>query len=197
MREDNSTFSLEEVLWTCILAKLKALKCPCYGFLKMTFHAVCNTALSEWKHPAKFEIWKCTVYKVIVSQKKESTLNHWNESFLKWIPSRFIVTSTWKISILPAHLLVFSRWSEWKYKFSLCHQVPLLEQAVSPGTLYTKQHCTHKHQVLQAWWNQPIANRTNHRRFASCKGGFGKNVLLSESFGSRWGNKIDKIKCIL
>ncbi len=30
------------------------LKCPYYGFLKMTFHAVCNTALSEWKHPAKF-----------------------------------------------------------------------------------------------------------------------------------------------
>ncbi len=23
------------------------LKCPYYGFLKMTFHAVCNTALSE------------------------------------------------------------------------------------------------------------------------------------------------------
>ncbi len=39
----------------------------------MTFHAVCNTALSEWKHPAKFYIWKCTVYKVIVSQKKEAT----------------------------------------------------------------------------------------------------------------------------
>ncbi len=27
-------------------------KCPYYGFLKMSFHAVCNTALSEWKHPA-------------------------------------------------------------------------------------------------------------------------------------------------
>ncbi len=78
-----------------------ALKCPYYRFLKMTFHAVCNTALSEWKHPAEFEIWKCTVYKVIVSQKKESTLNHWNESFLKWIPSRFMLTSTWSISILP------------------------------------------------------------------------------------------------
>ncbi len=32
----------------------KILKCPYYGFLKMTCHAVCNTALSEWKHPAKF-----------------------------------------------------------------------------------------------------------------------------------------------
>ncbi len=41
----------------------------------MSFYAVC----------VKFEIWKCTVYKVIVSQKKESTLNHWNESFLKHV----------------------------------------------------------------------------------------------------------------
>ncbi len=30
------------------------LKCPYYGFLKITFRSVCNTALSEWKHPAKF-----------------------------------------------------------------------------------------------------------------------------------------------
>ncbi len=45
------------------------------------------------------------MYKVIVSQKKESTLNHWNESFLKRIPSRFMLMSTWNISILPAHLL--------------------------------------------------------------------------------------------
>ncbi len=66
----------------------------------MTFHAVCNTALSEWKHPAKFKILKCTVYKIIVSQKKELT------SFLKRIPSYFKLTSTWNISILPAHLLV-------------------------------------------------------------------------------------------
>ncbi len=51
------------------------------------------------------------MYKVIVSQKKESTLNHWNESFLKRIPSIFMLKSTWNISILPAHLLVFSSWS--------------------------------------------------------------------------------------
>ncbi len=30
------------------------IKVPYYVFLKMNFHAVCNTALSEWKHPAKF-----------------------------------------------------------------------------------------------------------------------------------------------
>ncbi len=54
------------------------LKCPYYGFLKITFMQ-CVTALSEWKHPAKVSIWKCTVYKVIVSQKKEKTLNRWKE----------------------------------------------------------------------------------------------------------------------
>ncbi len=49
---------------------------------------------------------KCTVYKVIVFQKKESTPSHENESFLKRIFSCFKVTSTWNISILmPAHLL--------------------------------------------------------------------------------------------
>ncbi len=27
---------------------VKNLKCPYYGFLRISFHAVCNTALSEW-----------------------------------------------------------------------------------------------------------------------------------------------------
>ncbi len=63
-------------------------------FWKLPFMQ-CVTALSEGK----------ILYKVIVSQKKESTLNYWNESFLKWIPSRFMLMSTWSISILPAHLL--------------------------------------------------------------------------------------------
>ncbi len=44
------------------------------------------TAPSERKPPAKFQIWKCTVYKVVF-RKKESTLNHWNKSFLKQISS--------------------------------------------------------------------------------------------------------------
>ncbi len=33
-------------------------------------------------------------------------------------------------------------------------------------------------------------NRTNHRRLASRKGGVWKNESLSESFGSRWENKV-------
>ncbi len=30
----------------------------------------CVTALSEWKHPAKFSVWKCSVYKVILSKER-------------------------------------------------------------------------------------------------------------------------------
>ncbi len=44
----------------------------------------CVTALREWKHPAKIEIWKCI--KLLSLKRKESTLNHWNESFWKPIP---------------------------------------------------------------------------------------------------------------
>ncbi len=34
------------------------------------------------------------MYEVIDSQKKELTLNHWNESFLKRIPSHFMLTQS-------------------------------------------------------------------------------------------------------
>ncbi len=57
------------------------------------------------------------MYKVIVSQKKVD--NHWNESFLKWIPSRFMLTSTWKISILPAHLLRAQTWGNLDFRVGL------------------------------------------------------------------------------
>ncbi len=59
-----------------VTLKTGNLKVPLLWICDTTFHAVCNTARSEWKHPAKFYIWKCTVYKVIVSQMKESTMNH-------------------------------------------------------------------------------------------------------------------------
>jgi len=67
------------------------LKSPNHGFLKMTVHMVWNIALREWKHPAKVYIWKCTVYKVIVFQKWESTLSLWIELFLKRVISWFVV----------------------------------------------------------------------------------------------------------
>ncbi len=61
------------------------------------FFMQCVTQLLVNENILQFEIRKCTVYKVIVSQKKESTLNHWNESFLKRM-----LKSTWNISILPS-----------------------------------------------------------------------------------------------
>ncbi len=80
------------------------------------------------------------MYKVIVSQKKESTLNHWNESFLKRIPSRFMLTSTWNISILPAHLLRAQTWETWFSRMKIqINSLPLgaafgaLKIAVYPG----------------------------------------------------------------
>ncbi len=125
------------------------LKCPYYGFLKMTCHAVCNTALSEWKHPANFEIWKCTVYKVIVSQKKDLTLNYWNESFLKWIPSRFMLTSTWNISILPAHLLRVQTWENLIFALVWMNmQIHSLPLGAAFGVLKAHKHCFK--------WNRPI-----------------------------------------
>ncbi len=116
------------------------LKCPYYGFLKITFHAVCNTALSEWKHPGKFSIWKCTVYEAIVSQKKESTLNHWNESFV-W--ENLIFALVWmkmQIHSLP----LGAAFGEVKIAVSLVtavHKAALCSQTL----LY---------QALQAWWNE-------------------------------------------
>ncbi len=57
----------------------------------MTFHAVCNTALHEWKHPAKFYIWKCSVYKVIVSQKKRVDSESLKRVVFKMNPKPFQV----------------------------------------------------------------------------------------------------------
>ncbi len=108
----------------------------------MIFHAVCNTALSEWKHPVKFYIWKCTVYKVIVSQKKESTLNHWNKRFLKKNPKRFMLMSAWNISILLAHLLHVHTWENLilalVWMKMLIHSLPL---GAAFGVLKAHKHC--------------------------------------------------------
>ncbi len=58
--------SINEI--TVLKCKFK-LKCPNYEFLKMSFHAVCNTALSEWKHPAK-----CSICIKLFSLKRKSRL---------------------------------------------------------------------------------------------------------------------------
>ncbi len=121
-------------------------------------------------NPAKFEIWKCTVFKVIVSQKKESTLNHWNESFLKRILSRFMLMPKWQINILPAHLL------------PLDAAFGALKIAVSPVTAV---HIAALHSALNE-----IDQSYNHRKLASHKRVVWKNESLIETFGSRWANKV-------
>ncbi len=99
-----------------------------------------NTALSEWKHPAKFYIWKSTVYKVIVSQKKESTLNHWNESLIisfwhqheTWT---YCPPTCWSFHIglnVNANSFFANRCRFWSGKNSVPPPPPI--------TLYTKQH---------------------------------------------------------
>ncbi len=102
-------------LWTIILLGssierlfkvVQSLSVPIMDVWKWAFMQ-CNTALSEWKHPAKFKSESAPCIKLL-SLKRISRL---------WIiPSRCMLTSTWNISIglLPTHLLVFSRWSEWK-----------------------------------------------------------------------------------
>ncbi len=62
----------------------------------MTFHAVSNTALSEWKHNKVLNLKVHHVAIKLVSQKKESMPNHWNESFLKTNPKPFHVDITMK-----------------------------------------------------------------------------------------------------
>ncbi len=134
------------------------------------------------------------MYKVIVSQKKESTLNHWNESFLKPIPSCFILTSTWNISILPPLLAGLNENAN-SFFATRCH-ICSGKIAVFPVTLYTKQHCAHKRCFIRHYRHDEMkmksTNRTNQRRLASHKGGVWKNESLSESFGSRWASKVKK-----
>ncbi len=77
-----------------------------YGFLKMTFHAVCNTALKWMKTSGK--VLNLKVHRVrsycLSNERDDSEL-------LKQIPSRFMLTSTWNISILRADLgKLGSRW---------------------------------------------------------------------------------------
>ncbi len=84
----------------------------------------------------------------------------------------------WNISILPTHLLPLpTRCRFWSVKNS-CSPVT----AVHKAALFTTTNTA--------------INQTNHCRLASRKGGVWKNESLSESFGSRWANKV-KNKCIL
>ncbi len=87
----------------------------------MTFHAVCNTALHEWKHPAKFYIWNCSVYKVIVSKKKSrlwiiETSNFFNES---QDVSSLCRNETLAYVLAHAHLLNTQTWENVDFRVGL------------------------------------------------------------------------------
>ncbi len=62
--------------------------------------------------------------------------------------------------------------------------------AVSPVTLYTKQHWTRALSGITGMMKWKRDQSTNHHRLASCKGGVWKNESLSELFGSHWANKV-------
>ncbi len=90
---------------------------------------------------------KVHVYKVIVSQKKESTLNHLNESFLKESQA----VSCWRQHESLAYYRPLVGLFALVWMKMQIHSLPLggafaaVKIAVSPVTLYTQQHCAHKH----------------------------------------------------
>ncbi len=71
---------LINLMHPCLIKAFISLKCPYYAFSNITFHAVCHVAVCEHKLFAKLWSRKCTIYKVIVYQKKESARNRLNES---------------------------------------------------------------------------------------------------------------------
>ncbi len=110
--------------------------------------------------------------------------SHWIESFLKRISSRFMLTSTWNISILPrtcwsfriglnenANSFFATRWRFWSVKNS-CF----------------RGNAVHKTALLTNTALNEIVQSTNQHR--SRKGGVWKNELLSELFGSCWANRV-------
>ncbi len=83
----------------------------------MTFHAVCNSVNENILQSFKSESAPCI--KLLSLKKKESTLNHWKESFLKMeeysiyclnlykkIKVCFIAKVTWSVGILSVTSLI-------------------------------------------------------------------------------------------
>ncbi len=87
-----------------------------------------------------------------------------------------MLTSTWNISILPAHLLWASRPGKLDFR------VGLNENANS----FFATRCRFWSIKNSCFW----AALSSHRRLASRKRGVWKNESLNESFGSRWANKV-------
>ncbi len=142
------------------------------------------------KHMQSFKSESATVYKVIVSQKKDSTLNHLNKLFLKQIQAISCWPQHDTLAYCPPHLLCAQNWGKtWP---SVDFRIGLNENAnsffatrcrfwrgkiaVSPVTAVHKQHA--HYQALQAWWMEmKSTNRTNHCRLASCRRGLEKWIV--------------------
>ncbi len=129
------------------------------------------------------------MYKVIVSQKKVDSESLKRDVFLNESQA---VSCWYQLETLEYCCPLVGLFALVWMKMQI-HSLPLGAAfgagkiAVSPVTLYTKQHCTHKHCFLL--WNE--IKSTNHRRLESRQGGgVWKNESLSESFGSRWASKV-------
>ncbi len=134
---------------------------------------------------------------------KESTLNHWNESFLTMNPKPFHVdvNDDDACSLVGLFRLVWMKIQ--------IHSLPLgaafgaVKIAVSPVKAVHKAALhsqTLLYQALQARWNENETNRTNHCRLASRKGGVWKINHRAESFESRCPSKVKisaHYKCFL
>ncbi len=133
------------------------------------------------------------MFKVIVSQKKVLTLNHWNVSLLKRILSRFMLTS--------AETLAYFLPTCWSFRVGLnenanpffATRCPFgaVKIAVAPEPLYTKQQWVrcfirrYRHDEMKM---RPIGPITADQRHA--KGGVWTFFLLNDSFGSSWARKV-------
>ncbi len=123
------------------------------------------------------------MYKVIVSQKKESTLNHWNELLLKRIPSR----SYWR----QHETLLYFPPTGWSFQVGLNENANSFfatrycflssKNKVFPGNAVHKAALRSQmllYQASQARLNENEIDRTNYRRLTSHKGGIWKKITV-------------------
>ncbi len=113
----------------------------------------------------------CKVFnlnKVIFSQKKESTLNHWNESFIKesqavWNISILLPTCCTRVRLGKLHLHVGLNENANSFLATRC-AFGAVNIAVCPVTLYTQKNCAHKHCFIRHYTHDE-KKETNHRVF--------------------------------
>ncbi len=115
----------------------------------MSFRAVCNTAISPWKQPAKFNIWKCTVYKVICVysyclSKERVDSESLKQVFFKTNPKQFHVHmyACWSFCVIWIKMQIHSLPQGATFEAVKIYRVSLV-------MLYTKQHCAYKRSLIR------------------------------------------------